>query len=688
MQEDTAKVNTLNAIASVTYITDPDEAISYGTEARSLAEQINYPAGEALAYKNIGLAYYFQGEFAEAARNWEPSLQIYEELGDAPMIANLLSNLGAIYHSIGKNMEAIEYYHRALKFVEEGTDSTRLATLVINIGVLYSELPETYDLARDYYSRAIEMGESLGDIEIMGLGNMNLGQLYMEKEEYDSALFYFEKSLTILTNPVYISSALNFIASIYAERGDYQAALTYSQDALELARQENAQREIVGILLGLASIYEDLKNHSKAIEYFKQAESLAVETGLNEELSSTFEGLATNYAHLQDYHNAYKYLYKQNTIDETQYRIASEDQSKDLIYKYEMEKKQSEIALLEHQSEMIQMFLKRRRTIIGAIFFGIVLLVFTGLILHRFRYIRKVNVKINDQKDEIEAQRDEIEAQRDEVEAQRDQLKVQNDVLVVQKGEIIDSISYAHRIQSALIPPEQNFHELLNEVFILFKPRDIVSGDFYWIKQVNQFIVLVAADCTGHGVPGALMSMLGISYLNEIVNRREVTQANQILNELRNQIKQSLRQYGQPDESKDGMDMALCVIDKKKRVLQYSGANNPLYIIRNNNGSPELQEFKADKMPVGYYQGKFKTFTNNDIQLEYGDVFYMFSDGFVDQKGGKNNKKYLTKNFKNLLLRIHEEPMQEQKRILDQTIADWMGDNSQIDDMLVLGVRV
>jgi serine phosphatase RsbU (regulator of sigma subunit) len=261
-------------------------------------------------------------------------------------------------------------------------------------------------------------------------------------------------------------------------------------------------------------------------------------------------------------------------------------------------------------------------------------------------------------------------------------------VVVVQKNEIIDSISYAERIQSAMLPPETYISELLNENFILYKPRDIVSGDFYWIKQVNQYIVLVAADCTGHGVPGAFMSMLGMSYLNEIVQRREITQANQVLNELRKQIKFSLRQHGQRDESKDGIDMALCVMDLKSMKIQYAGANNPLYLIKDVKGTPELKEIKADRMPLGYYQGKDISFVNHDIQLDMGDTFYMFSDGFIDQKGGKENKKFMSKKFKNLLLEIHDQPMFDQKDILDKTLLDWMGINPQMDDILVLGVRV
>lgn len=302
--------------------------------------------------------------------------------------------------------------------------------------------------------------------------------------------------------------------------------------------------------------------------------------------------------------------------------------------------------------------------------------------------IANATKEIKAQKEEIENQRDEIESQRIKVEAQRDELKVQRDLVVKQKDELIDSINYAKKIQTAMLPPEEYFHEFLPEVFILFKPRDIVSGDFYWIRQVNQYTILAAADCTGHGVPGAFMSMLGMSYLNEIVHRREITQANQVLNELRKQIRNSLRQYGKPEEAKDGIDMAICVIDEKNRYLQYSGANIPLYLIRNKNGTPELREIKADRMPLGYYQGRFRTFTNREIELEFGDVLYLTSDGFIDQKGGKDGKKFLSKNFRDLLLKIHDEPFRDQKSTLERTITEWIGENSQIDDILVIGFRV
>ena len=309
-------------------------------------------------------------------------------------------------------------------------------------------------------------------------------------------------------------------------------------------------------------------------------------------------------------------------------------------------------------------------------------------------YRRNIDLNLNLEKNvkqrtsTIRKQKKELEAQNKKLVSKNKKIKSQRKLLLRKNEEVNDSLYYAKKIQSAIMPPEQYFQEILNDVFILFKPRDIVSGDFYWIKQVNQYVILAAADCTGHGVPGAFMSMLGMSYLNEIVHRREITNANEVLNELRKQIRNSLRQRGQPEESKDGIDMALCVIDEKEKVLQFCGANRPLYLIRNENGTPELKEFKSDPMPLGYYQGKFKAFTNKDIKLEFGDMLYLFSDGFTDQKGGEEGKKFLSKNFKRLLLEIHEEPMQDQQMILDAMFSDWRGDNPQVDDVLVIGVRV
>jgi len=277
----------------------------------------------------------------------------------------------------------------------------------------------------------------------------------------------------------------------------------------------------------------------------------------------------------------------------------------------------------------------------------------------------------------VKERTEEVVKQKDEIEAQRDEISDKN-------RSITDSIEYAKRIQTAILPSNEYAEKILPEHFILFRPRDIVSGDFYWMTKKDNRLVIIAADCTGHGVPGAFMSMLGVSFLNEIVNRHEVSSSGEILNNLRADIKKTLGQEGKEGEAKDGMDIALCIVDFDNLKMQYAGAYNPLYIFRNN----ELIEYKADRMPIGIYVKEKESFTNNDIDLQKGDVFYLASDGYQDQFGGEDGRKFKTKNYKQLLLDIHQKPMAEQKEILNNTIDKWRGKWEQVDDIIILGVRV
>lgn len=250
--------------------------------------------------------------------------------------------------------------------------------------------------------------------------------------------------------------------------------------------------------------------------------------------------------------------------------------------------------------------------------------------------------------------------------------------------EITDSIHYASRIQAAVLPPGDYINEILPARFILYLPRDIVSGDFYWITKSNGKIITVAADCTGHGVPGAFMSMLGVAFLNEIVSKQSQLRANDLLNELRGHVIKSLRQTGKEGESKDGMDIALCIIDFEKMQLEYAGANNPLFLVRDE----KLEVFKPDKMPIGIHERANQPFKMHQKILKKGDILYTFSDGFVDQFGGPKGKKYMITRFKELLLQIHQKDLEDQKEILMNTFIEWMGNAPQIDDVLVMGVRI
>ena len=248
---------------------------------------------------------------------------------------------------------------------------------------------------------------------------------------------------------------------------------------------------------------------------------------------------------------------------------------------------------------------------------------------------------------------------------------------------ITDSILYAESIQNAILPDMEFMKKEMPEHFVLFKPKDIVSGDFYWVKKIRNFLIIAAVDCTGHGVPGAFMSMLGTSFLNETVSKAKFDKANEILERLRKMVKVSLKQTGKDIEQKDGMDMALCILDLDNKEMQYAGAYNPLYLIRDG----ELIEYKADRQPVAIHYVE-KEFTNHVIRLQEGDAIYIFSDGFYDQLGGELNKKFLSKNFKSLLLEINKESMDQQKDLLEKTLREWMKNMEQIDDILVMGIRV
>lgn len=303
------------------------------------------------------------------------------------------------------------------------------------------------------------------------------------------------------------------------------------------------------------------------------------------------------------------------------------------------------------------------RTIVAYIIYGVLAVLVVYLIVTV--YTRRLRAIIRERTAEVVAQKEVIEEKN---------------------NELMDSILYAEKIQRAMIPPEDDLSKMKLDGFIFFRPLNIVSGDFYWLDQKDKKLITVAADCTGHGVPGAFMSMLGVAFLNNIVEAKGITRAADILNELRAEVISALKQKGESGEQKDGMDLALHVIDFEKMKMEYAGANNPLIMIRDG----ELTQYKADRMPIGIHEHADRAFENQEIDLRRGDVFYTFSDGFPDQFGGPKNKKFMTKRLKELFLEIHHKPMQQQKEILEKTFYDWTVPYGaeQIDDVIVIGLRI
>jgi serine phosphatase RsbU (regulator of sigma subunit) len=278
----------------------------------------------------------------------------------------------------------------------------------------------------------------------------------------------------------------------------------------------------------------------------------------------------------------------------------------------------------------------------------------------------------------------EIKNQKTEIEKKHQQVIEQHDKIIQQGESILDDIHYTKRIQQAIFPPDQKLKEIIPEHFILNLPRNIVGGDFYWVGEIEGKHIITVADCTGHGISGAFMTMAGIAFLNEIVNSKTVGKASEILFDLRKLVMKLLKQKGEVGEVADGMDISLVILDTFAMKAQFAGANNPLYLIRDN----ELQILKGDRMPIGIHLNFEKPFTDQIINIQAGDMMYLFSDGFADQFGGPRNKKFRYKQFQELLILIHDKTMEEQKERLFRTITSWKGDNDQVDDILILGFRI
>lgn len=319
--------------------------------------------------------------------------------------------------------------------------------------------------------------------------------------------------------------------------------------------------------------------------------------------------------------------------------------------------------------------LEKQKLILYFVIFALLLVSFLGYYMYRGYKIKKeANIKLEEKNRTISLQKDEIEQQRDLAAAQRDQI-------AYQKKHITDSIEYARRIQTALIPSLELFSDKL-EHFVIYKPLAIVSGDFYWVSTQGNRQIIISADCTGHGVPGAFMSMLGVTLLNEIVNGKHILMPDQIIENLRQGVIKSLNQVAEEESIKDGMDISVCVVDFDENILYWAGANNPLYLVRGK----ELTHYRADKMPASIHY-RMQPFTLHKIELQKGDSFYIFSDGFADQFGGPNQKKYMSHQMKETLVALAGTPMLKQAEKLSNIFDEWKGDSPQVDDVTLMGIR-
>ena len=645
-QPDTNRLKAMHKIAWNGYLySKPDSAFYFAQMGYDFAESVSNKKLMAGALNTQGASFYIRADYAKAIDYLARSLKIQEELGNKKGIAASLSNIGMIYNNQGDYAKAIDYYSRSLKIQEELGDKKGIAGSLNNIGNIYSDQGD-YAKAMEYYSRSLKIYEELGDKGGIAACLNNIGLIYQDQGDYTKAIDYYTRSLKIkeeIGDKNGIAGSLNNIGIIYYNQGDYAKALGKSTKTLSIAQEIGNVESIKYASKNLWKTFKKLGNHSQALEMHEL------------------------YIEMRD---------SMLSIENKEAIIQQE-------FKYKYEKEQA-LADAKHQEQMALSAEREKRQKLIAYSAGgglVMVLLFAFFILNRLQVTRRQKKVIEEQKQKVEQQKQVVEEQKQKVEQQKQVVEEQKQKVEEQKKDITDSIRYAENIQKALLPAEDDL-SLLPEGFVLFQPKDIVSGDFYWMQHHKDKVYFAACDCTGHGVPGAFMSMIGSSLLDEAVVEKGITKPNEIFFEVRKGFINALKQTEESGTQKDGMDAVLCSWNKNG-TLEYSLAYNPLLIIRKG----EILETKADKQPVGFHTGAQKPFTHHELKLEKGDTVYLFSDGYPDQFGGPKDKKFMMKNFKKLLLSIQDKTMNEQKSILETTMAEWKGDTEQVDDILVMGVR-
>ncbi len=668
--KDTHMVNILKELCWLYKFTNPTKAIDHGEEALELASELNYKKGIERATGNLGVVYTIKGDLNKSVEYYQRSIEISEEIGNQAGVAITSNNLGIIYWNRGLYPKALDTYINSLDITEELGQEEKSANTMTNIGLLYQAMDKD-SLALDYYKKALQRFEKFNEKTGLASALQNIGSIYSGWKLYDTAKTFYFKSLEIakeIDDMDKQASTMYHLGLIYFNLKDYPLALEYYFHALEIHTELGRRSYIAQDYQCIADVYFELQQYNKATEFGKTCLEISHKNGYINISKDASETLSKTYKEMGMYQVAYAYQSNFISLKDSIFNQEKNKAINSLQANYELEKERDKNKILEQEKALDEAEKRRLRFMIFGGAFGFFLLVVLAIVLYRSNNNKKrANEQLSAQKQQIELQKDEIEQKNKDITA---------------------SITYAERIQKAILPRMEEMFEAVSEVFILFKPRDIVSGDFYWFSKVNEDKFVVAAvDCTGHGVPGAFMSFIGSDWLDRIVNTMGITEPDKILYELDKGIISVLRQN--ETQSRDGMDMALCTVDKKEGTIEFAGANNPLVFVQDG----EIQIIKGDSLAIGgknefKKETSVKVFEKHTIDCSKHTVCYMFSDGYQDQFGGEKGKKFMRKPLYQLMRDMHKEPMEKQKEAFDGIISHWMHNYEQIDDILLIGFKV
>lgn len=616
---------------------------------------------QAVIYNNIGFLQFQNNLNDSALASFIKAAWISGKAGkDNFFLTDVYSNIAICYQNLLKPKETLQNFETALRCAKGSGRGDEAARIEHILAVIYFNKGDNYH-AEQYCLDCINSAKASQADSILKNCYKTYSDVLEKGNDFENALIYYEKYLSL-------RDSLNFESRISEQNeADRQAAFEEIEQRLKL---DIADQEIRGL---------ELKN--LRAESSRRENEVKLLLKQNELDRSEKDRLAQSLTLEQE----------KSQLRENEQKVRSLEQQQE-IQKLTIKQKDDEALVLQKTNESLEKDKILKETELKsakfarkmAIWLGLLMLFVAGVILFSLISVRKKNQKLAESKKQIEKINIDLEFKNSEVLKQNEKIIQQKDIIEQKNQSITDSIQYASRIQNAVLPGIDFLTDWGIDNFILFRPKDIVSGDFYWGMRKKGRIIVAAADCTGHGVPGAFMSMLGHAFLDEIVNTTEVENAAGVLNLLRDEIINTLKQKGLVGETRDGMDISLCIIDMAAGKMDYAGANNPLYIVSDG----KMTRIGADRMPIGIHFTSITPFTNHEIDVRKGDYIYLFSDGYADQFGGPKGKKYMYKPFQELLLKNHNNPMQLQKEILDNTFISWKGDHEQVDDVLVIGLRL
>lgn len=607
-----------------------------------------------LLNNNIGFLYFKAGDYRQSLDHFRKAEEYCLTAPvDEASLAGIYSNMAICYQSLGDNELMFKSFSKALRLAEKTRQISEKARIEMLLATIYNSRKDLYN-SELYCLDCIASSRESGNLEILQICYGLYAEVLENGNDFIKALEYYQKHLTLRDSLQYYTGKE---AEKYAERKAYYETIEQNLK-LDIADEEK----------------KDLELRSQKAELEKQDKELQLLYSVQERTHLEKESLLQSLALSKE---------KEETERRRQ-EIKSLEQVR-LNQEMELEKKAMAERELQGQNELLASEARAKELELAreqearklTLLIALLMVLVAVIILYALLSVRKKNQKLAESKRQIEKINTDLEAKNAEISNQKE--------IIEQKNQsITDSIQYAARIQNAVLLPLTFLTDWGLENFIFFRPKDIVSGDFYWGFRKKGQIYIAAADCTGHGVPGGFMSMLGIAFLNEIAFTSDINSASLILDKLRTEIIRALRQRGATGETRDGMDISLVIIDQGKRTIQYAGANNPLYLVRNGN----LTRYQADRMPIGIHVTEISPFTNHIINTEAGDTIYLFSDGYADQFGGPTGKKFMYKPFQQLLTSVASEPASKQSEVVVSTFEKWIDGHDQVDDILVIGVTI